>query len=217
MDIVATALDTFKALFASLSSDPMGTLTSGNAGDVLGLPIAILVGVGLIQCFFGLKLLRLELLLFGFGGGFFLGNLVAGIEGVGALLTEPWMKYALMGVLGLICTIVAYRFLRLALALGVTAAAYLFLGPILGDMLGSEMMGTVAAIAAGLVIGLIAQKLLKTVVILVTTLIGAFLMAYALSGVLQAQVVHLSYMTVVVLGFFFMVGFTTQVKGIKRR
>ena len=213
MNIASTLLDTFKSLFAAFSANPMNALTTGNAGEEIGLPVLILVVVGLIECLFGLKLLRLELLCFGFGAGFFLGNLIAGIEGVGSLLTEQWMEYALMGVLGILCTILAYRVLRLALTLGVAAAAYFFLGPILGGMLPSELIGKIAAVVVGLLIGLIAQKLLKTVVILVTTFLGAYLAAYALSGVLQKYIIHLPYMTVIVLAFFFIIGFSTQVKG----
>ena len=217
MNMLATVLDTFKDLFAAFSANPMNTLTGGNAGEEIGLPLLILVAIGLIECLFGLKLLRLELLLFGFGAGFFLGNFIAGIEGVSELLTAPWMKYALMGVLGILCTILAYRFLRLALTLGVAAAAYFFLGPILGGMLPSALIGKIAAVVIGLVIGLIAQKLLKTVVILVTTFLGSYLVAYALSGVLQKYIIHLPFMTVIVLAFFFIIGFSTQVKGIKRK
>ena len=216
MDIT-TVLSTIKALASSLSSDPVGALLSGNAGEEFGLPILILVALGLIECLFGLKLLRLELLLFGFGAGFFLGNLIAGIDGVASLLTAPWMKYALMGVLGILCTILAYKFLRLALVLGVAAAAYFFLGPILGGMLPSALIGRIAAVAAGLVIGLIAQKLLKTVVILVTTLLGSYLVAYALSGLLYRYVIHLPYMTAIVLAVFCIIGLAVQVKGIRHR
>ena len=209
-------LDVFKSLFDAFSADPLGTLTTGNAGDVFGLTIVILAAIGLIECFLGLKLLRLELLVFGFGAGFFLGNLIAGLEGVSSLLTEDWMKYVLMGVLGIVCTILAYRFLRLALTLGVAAASYFFLGPILGGMLPGKLIGKIVAVAIGLVIGLIAQKLLKAIVILVTTVLGSYLVAYALSGIAQKYVVRTEYMTVILLAIFFILGFTAQVKGARK-
>lgn len=216
MDMTAI-LSPFKALFEGFTNSPMDTLLMGKAGEEFCLPILILVAIGLVECLFGLKLLRLELLLFGFGAGFFLGNLITGIDAVSGLLTAPWMKYALMGVLGILCTILAYKFLRLALTLGVAAASYFFLGPILAGMLPGALIGKIAAIVIGLVLGLIAQRLLKSVVILVTTFSGAYLTAYALSGILQKYIIRVPYMTVIVLAFLFIVGFSVQVKGIKRK
>ena len=212
----AAIIGIFKALFDSFSGNPIDALTTGNAGADFAPAIAILVALGLIECFFGLKLLRLELLAFGFGAGFFLGNLITDIEAVGSVLTEQWMEYALMGVLGIICTIIAYRFLRLALTLGVAAAAYFFLGPILTGMLGDKLIGTIAAVAIGLVIGLIAQKLLKTIVILVTALLGSYLIAYALAGFVQKYVASLPFPTAILLGVFFIIGFLSQVKGARK-
>ena len=107
-------------------------------------------------------------------------------------------------------------FLRLALTLGVAAASYFFLGPILGGMLPSELIGKIVAVAIGLVIGLIAQKLLKAIVILVTTVLGSYLVAYALSGIAQKYVVRTEYMTVILLAIFFILGFTAQVKGARK-
>lgn len=216
MDLNAI-LSPLKALIEGFTNNPMDTLMKGNAGTTLGLPILIIAAVGLIECLFGLKLLRFELLAFGFGAGFFLGNLIAGIDAVAGLLTAPWMKYALMGVLGILCTIIAYKFLRLALMLGVAAAVFFFLGPILAGMLPSALIGKIAAGAVGLVIGLIAQKLLKTVVILVTTFSGAYLVAYAISGILQEYIIRIPYMTVIALAVFFIIGFSVQVKGVKRK
>ena len=216
MDMTAF-ISPFKAMIDSFAANPMDALLKGNAGAEIGLPILIIAVLGLIECLFGLKLLRLELLVFGFGAGFFLGNMIAEIDAVAGLLTAPWMKYALMGVLGIVCTILAYKFLRLALTLGVAAAAYFFLGPILGGMLPSPLIGKIVALVLGLVLGLIAQKLLKTVVILVTVFLGSYLTAYALSGVLQNYIIRLPSMTIIAFAFFFIIGLSTQVKGIKRK
>ena len=216
MDITAL-LSPFKSLIDSLAADPINTLLTGHAGAEFGLPILILAVIGLVECLFGLKLLRLELLAFGFGAGFFLGNMLVGIDAIGNLLTAPWMKYALMGVLGIVCTILAYKFLRFALTLGVAAVTFFFLGPILVEVLSGALVGNIAAVVVGLILGLVAQKLLKTVVILVTTFSGAYLAAYAVSGLLQKYIIRVPYMTVIVLAFLAIVGLSIQIKGARKK
>lgn len=210
-------ISAFKALVESFTSDPMGTITGGNAGTEFSLPVILFLIIGLIECLFGLKLLRLELLVFGFGAGFFLGNMIAGIDAVAGLLSADWMKYVLMAVLGILCTIIAYKFLRLALLLGVAAAVFFVLGPILGEVLASALIGKIAAGAIGLVLGLIARKLLKTVVILVTAFLGAYLVAYALSGFLQLYILRVPFVTAIALAVFFVIGLATQAKGVARK
>ena len=94
-------ISSFKELIASFTENPMNTLITGNAGAEIGLPVLIVAAIGFIECVFGLKLLRLEMILFGFAAGFFVGDFLAGIDEVAALLATPEMKYALMGILGI--------------------------------------------------------------------------------------------------------------------
>ena len=210
-------ISSFKELIASFTENPMNTLITGNAGAEIGLPVLIVAAIGFIECVFGLKLLRLEMILFGFAAGFFVGDFLAGIDEVAALLATPEMKYALMGILGIVCTLLAYKFLRVALMLGVAAVVYIFLAPILATMLPSALIGKAVAVVVGLLIGAIARKMLKTMVILATTLMGAYLVAYSISGVLQNYIIRLPAMTIIAFAFFFIIGFSTQLKGIKKK
>ena len=211
MELLNELIIPLKAIVADLSADPIGTLVTGRTTAITTTAVLLLIALGLVEALFGLKLLKIELLAFGFGAGFFVGNLLVAIDAIGSLLTESWMELALMGVLGLIFTILAYKFLRIALMLGVAAGIFLFAAPVLTGMLADEMIGKLAAGAVGLVIGSITLKLHKPVVMLLTSFLGAFLVSYAASGFMQEHILDLPFAAAILLAIVFIVGFFFQV------
>lgn len=195
----------------ALDSFSVDSLLTGNLGGTFSAIILAVAAVGIVEAFFGYSLLRLELTLGGFGAGAFLGNLLAtGI--LKSILPAGLVTYAVMLVLGVIGALLAFKLFRLALFLGVGFAGFTIIKSVVASMALTPMIATVAAIVAGIILGALALKFMRPIVILVTAISGAFLVSYALSGLLP-----IPFINVILLAVVFLLGLLVQSRRAKKR
>lgn len=176
----------------------LDTLTTGNLGSTFFPMMIAVAAVGLLEAFFGYTLLRLELTLGGFAGGYFLGSfLVNGV--LRSVIPEGTVSYIPMLVLGLIGALLAFKLFKLALFLGVGAAGFLVARSVIATFPLNWPVDLIVAIAVGLVLGILALKLMRPIVILVTALMGGYLVSFAFSGLLPIPYANLILLAVVFL------------------
>ena len=181
------------------------TLLTGNLGATFSTVVIVFAVVGLLEALFGYSLLRLELVLGGFGAGAFLGNFLA----TGLLKTvipAGTVTYMVMLVLGVIGALLAFKLFRLAVFLGVGFAGYTIAKSMLVPLLGlAAPIDIIAAVAVGVILGALALVFLRPIVILVTSLMGAFLVSFALSGIIPVP-----YINIILLAVVFLLGLLIQ-------
>lgn len=207
-------IDTYIDAFKSFSVD---ILLSGNLGDIF-TPIAIVLGViGLLQCLFGYPLLKIEVFFAGFFAGMFLGELLIGTGIADSFLTDPWMKWVLMAICGLLLAFVAFLLFRASLffliALWVftyargLAATYITTDIVITDnfVITRNVIAIVVGAVVGLLIAFLAIKLLRTVVILLTAFTGAFTLAFSVGGYIPIDHIQL-----IIIGVMFVIGVALQ-------
>ena len=151
----------------------------GGASVVAGV-VAILVGLGI--CFWGYRLIRVVLAIFGFAVGAILGFALANLAGTS---TEVALIAALAGgLIGAALSAAVYKFG--IFLLGASA------GAVLGGMLGANLGGNgqvIAAVVAAVLVGVLAVVAQRVVIILVTAFSGSWLAARAGTALLVAQAV----------------------------
>ena len=132
-------------------------------------PVALMIGVAL--CFFGFKIFRFSLFIFGFTIGAVIGL------GLGDLLVKPWGGIAGSIALG---TLGAYGFLLIARIAG------LVVGMVLGGMVSAFILGgSVWVIPVTLASGLCAFFFLSYFIMASTSCWGAFLAIGGFSRLLE--------------------------------
>jgi hypothetical protein len=208
MDAILASLAPFIDAVKNFSVD---TLLTGNLGNVFSLAVAILAVVGLVECLFGYPLLRIELVLAGLAAGMYVGDLLLGIEGIAALMTEAWMPWVLKGILGILIAFIAYKLFRVALFCAVGLTVFMFGRGIIAQFLTNGTLSLIVSIVAALLIALIALKLLKTVIMILTSFTGAFCVTYAVAGFLPIPHINL-----ILLGLLFIVGVAVQIRVSKK-
>ena len=147
----------FSPLMNALS-DPVNAFLNGNMGTSAFLAILILVAVGFLLAFFGLRLFRLILTVGVFGGGVALGYLLLSkfLEGIVGIVAGP----AVGIVLGLVlCRLVNWLYNRLLFIL--FTPLLLILTSVLGSFLVAFSVGgflpfSMSNVIVTVVLGLIA-------------------------------------------------------------
>lgn len=160
--------------------------------DVLAL---IILGIGLIFCFFGFKVQKLVITLAWFAIGFSLAGLVAGnfLEGNILLIVKI--------VVGVIIGSLGFKLEKLALAIAVAYLTYITIGPYIT---GFEK-GVTLIIHYGVSIGagILATFFIKPILIGVTAIAGAALIKQQLPIIipsLSSQVVLIASIVIAVFG-----------------
>ena len=208
---VSAAEDTTGIALPSGETITVDTLLTGNLGATFSITVLAVAAVGILEAFFGYSLLRLELILGGFGAGAFLGNLLAtGL--LKSVLPAGTVTYAVMLVLGVIGALLAFKLFRLAVFLGVGFAGFTVVKSVIASMALTPPVDTVAAVVVGIILGALALKFMRPIVILVTSISGAFLASFALSGLLPIPFANIIRLAVV-----FLLGLLFQSRRAKKR
>ena len=145
----------------------------------------IIIGVvALIECFFGYRLFRIELAIFGFIGGFvgglllfpYLVKLIPSMEDVPVIQT---IIAAILGIAGLLLT---QFFFKAAVVIAVGYAGYLFSAPYLADVENALLY----RILIGVGLAILTFLLLKVIIVLLTGLFGGMLALVQLTCKIEA-------------------------------
>jgi hypothetical protein len=145
------------------------------------------IGLGLIQCFWGYRVFRLILGIY----GLFLG-LVLGSGLVRAVVPDPAPLLLLLG--GLFCGLIGAALMMLFYIVGVFlvgAAAGALVVNLLGASLGIAMPWP-AVLAGAVVLGLVAVAVQRSLIILITALAGAWAVVGGVASLVQGNVLVLT-------------------------
>ena len=205
-ELIANITAPFQPLIDTFVSFSPETFLTANLGNTFTWVVAVIALVGLLEALFGYKLLRFELILAGFGLGVFLGDLLLSTGVLASLLTEEWMTWVFLGIVGILVAFLAFKLFRVALFCSVAFEVFLIGRGVIAAYIENEIAVIVIAVVAGLLLGLLAVKLLRTVVILETSAIGAYFVSFALSGFIP-----IDHIGVILLGLVFLIGAATQI------
>ena len=145
----------------------------------------IIIGViALIECFFGYRLFRIELAIFGFIGGFVGGlllfpQLVKLIPAMGDVPIVETIIAAILGIAGLLLT---QFFFKAAVVIAVGYAGYLFSLPYVAAYNNALFI----RIMIGVVLAILAFLLLKVIIVLLTGLFGGMIALAQLTCKIEA-------------------------------
>ena len=164
-------------------------------------PVALAVGIAL--CFFGFKLFRFSVFIFGFIMGATIGL------GIGDLLIKPWggiIGAIIVGLLG------GYGFLFI---IRITGA---IIGVVLGGILGVFFLGeSVWVIPTAIISGLCAFFLLRFFIMASTSCWGALLAIGGLSRLLQLPIQENQGLLIISEAILFTVGLGYQIFSYKKK
>ncbi len=181
---------------------------------------ALAIGVvGLVQCLFGYKLIRLELFVVGCAGGAFVGYFVLSSFLPGLAINTPIVAYLLMALLGLFFGWLVLRLFRFVMFLIIAAGSFVVGSAVITPMLASfapalaavPMIVTLVSVVVSIVIAFLILKVRRPVLIVLTSLLGALLSGFLAFNILLYPMVKVSFVvtamvTVVGLVFQFRVG-----------
>ena len=187
------------------------TALSANFGNSFSIAVVVVALVGLLEALFGYKLLRLELILAGFAAGFMGGHFLLSTGALDSFLTDEWMRWVFLAIIGLLAAFLAFKLFRIALFLSVGFLVYTFAGGIVASYVNDKTLAIVVSIVVGLIVGLIAVKLLRTVVILLTAALGAYLFTFAVAGFIPVENISL-----ILLALIFVIGVAVQIGSVAR-
>ena len=145
----------------------------------------IIIGViALIECFFGYRLFRIELAIFGFIGGFVGGlllfpQLVKLIPAMGDVPVVETIIAAILGIAGLLLT---QFFFKAAVVIAVGYAGYLFSQPYVAAYNNALLY----RILIGVGLAILAFLLLKVIIVLLTGLFGGMIALAQLTCKIEA-------------------------------
>ena len=160
--------------------------------DVLAL---IILGIGLIFCFFGFKVQKLVITLAWFAIGFSLAGLVAGnfLEGNILLIVKI--------VVGVIIGSLGFKLEKLALAIAVAYLTYITIGPYITGF--EKGVTLIIHYGASIGAGILATFFIKPILIAVTSIAGAAIIKQQLPIIipsLNSQVVLIASIVIAVFG-----------------
>ena len=132
----------------------------------------IIIGVvALIECFFGYRLFRIELAIFGFIGGFVGGLLLFPqlVKLIPAMGDAPFVETIIAAILGIAGLLLTQFFFKAAVVIAVGYAGYLFSDPYLAGFDNALLY----RILIGVGLAILTFLLLKVIIVLVTGLFDA--------------------------------------------
>ncbi|MBQ2719340.1 MAG: DUF4203 domain-containing protein [Clostridia bacterium] len=176
----------------------LSLLLSQNLGPTVTLPVLLFAALGLLEAFFGYRLLKVEL--FGTGlllGGIF-GNFLVSSGVFNAYLTSPWMGWVAILIFALLGAWIACKLFRTTLFLALFGASFYIGYGLLSVYLGSPLIALVVAILEAFVVASIGMRLVRGVVIVVTAALGGYLVSMALSGLLP--ILHINLILLALVG-----------------
>lgn len=134
----------------------------------------IIIGViALIEGFFGYRIFRIELAVFGFIGGF-VGGLILFpylVKLIPAMEQKPIIETIIAAILGIAGLLLTQFFFKAAVVIGVGYAGYLFSEPYLSGVENALVYRILIGVGAAI----LTYLLLKVIIILLTGLIGGML------------------------------------------
>ena len=161
----------------------------------LDVTALIIIGIGLILCFFGFKVQKLVVTLAWFALGFSVAGLIGGkfVDG-NTLLIIQIVAGIILGSLGL-------KLEKLALAIAVAYLTYIAIGPYINGF--EEAVETIIHFSVSIGAGILAIFMIKPILVGVTAVAGSTLIKQYLPVVipsLSAQVVLIISIVIAVLG-----------------
>ncbi len=134
----------------------------------------IIIGVvALIECFFGYRLFRIELAIFGFIGGFVGGLLLFPqlVKLIPAMGDAPFVETIIAAILGIAGLLLTQFFFKAAVVIAVGYAGYLFSDPYLAGFDNALLY----RILIGVGLAILTFLLLKVIIVLMTGLFGGMI------------------------------------------
>ena len=145
----------------------------------------IIIGViALIECFFGYRLFRIELAIFGFIGGFVGGLLLFPqlVKLIPAMGDTPFVETIIAVILGIAGLLLTQFFFKAAVVIAVGYAGYLFSEPYLAGYDNSLLY----RILIGVGLAILTFLLLKVIIVLTTGLLGGMIALAQLTCKIEA-------------------------------
>ncbi len=177
--------------------------------------IVLAIGaLGLVQCLFGYKLIRLELFVVGCGIGAFLGYFLLASFFPAIMTSMAIVAYLVMALLGLFFGWLVLRLFRFVMFLIIAAGSFVVGSAVITPMLSSfvptlanvPMVATLVSVVVSLLIAFLILKIRRPALIILTSLLGAFLAGFFAFNVLLFPMVKASFVvtaTLVVVGLIF--------------
>lgn len=170
--------------------------------------IVLAVGaLGLVQCLFGYKLIRLELFVVGCGIGAFIGYFVLASFFPALMTSMAIVAYLVMALLGLFFGWLVLRLFRFVMFLIIAAGSFVVGSAIITPMLSSmmpalaaiPMMATLVSVVVSIIVAFLILKIRRPALIILTSLLGAFLAGFFAFNVLLFPMVKVSFVVTAML------------------
>ncbi len=184
-------------------------------------PVIMLVvlALGLVQCLFGYKLIRLELFIVGCAAGAFVGYFALSSFLPSLSTSMPIVAYLIMALLGLFFGWLVLRLFRFVMFLIIAAGSFVVgsavITPMLSSMIPSlaaiPMVATLISVVVSIVVAFLILKIRRPALIILTSLFGALIAGFFAFNVLLFPMLKVSFvvtaaLAVVGLIFQFRVG-----------
>ena len=137
---------------------------------LFGVAAGFSILFSLLNCFFGYKLRKLWIALFGFLLGFFIGFAVVTVAAGGGTAVG-----ALIGAAaGLLCGLLAYKIYRLGMFLWCAGCTFTVVCPFIYQAGGADWLAVTVGLLAGLVVGVLVLKFMRAITIATTAVSGGW-------------------------------------------
>ncbi len=213
----------------SFAAEESSTAGAGSMGfyEILAMlrksisPIVALLiaAVGLVQCLFGYKLIRLELFVVGCGIGAFIGYFILSSFLPTLMESMAIVAYLVMALLGLFFGWLVLRLFRFVMFLIIAAGSFVVGSAVITPMLASfapalaavPMITTLVSVVVSIVVAFLILKVRRPVLIILTAIFGSGIAAFlALNvmvvGLLKPSVVLTAVLAIIGMIFQFRVG-----------
>lgn len=223
--LLATNMTSILA-FAAEESSGTGTSSMGFyeilamlRSSISPIMVLLIAAVGLIQCLFGYKLIRLELFVVGCGIGAFIGYFVLSSFLPTIMTDMAIVAYFVMALLGLFFGWLVARLFRFFMFLIIAAGSFVVGSALITPMLSSfvpalstvPMIATLVSVVVSIVVAFLILKIRRPALIILTAIFGAGIAGFlALNvmtvGLLKPSVVVTAALAMVGMIFQFRVG-----------
>ncbi len=195
MDALSTVVDTMNSL----------------AGGVASVILALIAIVGLIQCFFGFKIMKMFFAFWGFLLGAAVGGVVSSLALGGDMIGVIVVSGLVLGILG---AFLLYKMYLVGVFLTDTTLSFL----LFSVLLGFEAPGLIISGILAIIIGILAVKFVRIWTIVLTGSVGGFLAGSAIAAMIGMTLpgLHLLFGVIIaVLGILYQFKSTKKIKKTK--
>ncbi len=169
--------------------------------------VLALFAIGMIQCLFGYKLIRLELFVVGCAIGAFIGYFVLASFLPDIMTSMAIVAYLVMALLGLFFGWLVLRLFRFVMFLIIAAGSFVVGSAVIAPMLASfapalgaiPMITTLVSVVVSVLVAILILKVRRPALIILTALFGAFIAGFIAFNVMMFPMIKASFIVTGVL------------------